>query len=124
MQLGDYYQQSRMGEKAVKTYREVIHLYPNSEWAEEAQFRIALLFKLERRWTDAIEEMEKFIKHYPKSHLSVEAHVEMGELYLLLKDYSKALERYEWVIQESSPASTGEEGLSGDGGRVSKLGES
>jgi TolA-binding protein len=99
MQLGDYYQQERMQEKAVKTYRELISLYPNSEWAEEAQFRIALLFTQERRWTEAIEEMDKVIRHYPKGRLFVEAHVELGGLYLLLKDYPRALERYEWVIK-------------------------
>jgi TolA-binding protein len=99
MQLGNYYQQSRMGEKAVKTFRELIRLYPQSEWAEEAQFRIALFFKKEKRWIETIEEMEKFIKHHPKSHLLVEAHMEVGDIYLLLKDYTKALERYEWVMK-------------------------
>jgi TolA-binding protein len=77
----------------------LILLYPNSEGAEEAQFRIVLLLKQEKSWTEAIEEMEKFIKNYPKSHLYVEAHAEVGDLFLHLKDTSKALERYEWVIQ-------------------------
>jgi TolA-binding protein len=99
MQLGNYYQQSRMGEKAVKTFRELIRLYPNSEWAEEAQFRIALFFKMEKKWIEAIEEMEKFIRHHPKSHLLVEAHIEVGDIYLLLKNYTKALDRYEWVMK-------------------------
>jgi TolA-binding protein len=99
MQLGDVYQQSRMGEKAVRTYRELILLYPNSELAEGAQFRLALLFKQERKWTEAIEELEKFIRNHPKSHLFVEANVEMGDIYLFLKDYAKALERYERVMQ-------------------------
>jgi TolA-binding protein len=88
-----------MKEKAVKTYRELISLYPHSEWAEEAQFRIAILFMQDRRWAEAIEEMDKVIRHSPKGHLFVEAHVELGGLYLLLKDYPKALERYEWVIK-------------------------
>jgi TolA-binding protein len=88
-----------MREKAVKTYRELIHLYPNTEGAEEAQFRIALLLKQEKKWAEAIDEMEKFIKNHPQSHLLVEAQMEVGELYLALKDYSKALERYERVIQ-------------------------
>jgi TolA-binding protein len=99
IQQGDFYQQFRMTEKAVDTYRELIQLHPNSEGAEEAQFRIALLLKQEKRWAEVIEELEKFIKLYPKSHLFVDAHVEVGDLYLLLKEYSKAIERYEWVIQ-------------------------
>jgi len=84
----------------VKTYRELIHLYPNIGFAEEAQFRIALLFKQERRWNEMIEEMEKFIKHYPKSPLMMEVLVESADLYLLLKDYPKALERFERAIQD------------------------
>jgi TolA-binding protein len=99
MQLGYHYQQSRMGEKAVKTFRELIRLYPNSEWAEEAQFQIALFFKKEKRWMGAIEEMEKVFKHYPKGHFLVEAHMEVGDIYLLIKNYPKALEGYEWVIK-------------------------
>jgi TolA-binding protein len=99
MQLGDYYQQARMKEKAVKTYRELITLSPSSEWAEDAQFRIAFLFMQERRWAEAIEEMDKVIRHFPKGHLFIEAHVELGNLYLLLQDSSKAIERYEWVIK-------------------------
>jgi len=99
MQLGEYYQQEGMKEKAVKAYRELISLFPNSEWAEDAQFRIAFLFMRDRRWAEAIEEMDKVIRHFPKGHLFIEAHVELGGLYLLLKDYPKALERYEWVIK-------------------------
>jgi TolA-binding protein len=102
MQLGDYYQKERMKEKAVKTYRELIRLYPNSEWAEEAQFHIALLFIQDKRWAEAIEEMDKVTRYSPKGRLFVEAHVESGGLYLLLKDYPKALERYEWVIKNHS----------------------
>jgi TolA-binding protein len=88
-----------MSEKAVKAYRDLIYLYPNSELAEEALFRMALLHKTERKWMEAAEEMEKFIKSYPKSHLFVEAHMEVGDLYLFLKDYARALERYGWVLQ-------------------------
>jgi TolA-binding protein len=99
MQLGDYYQQERMREKAVKTYRELITLFPNSEWAEDAQFRIASLFMQDRKWAEAVEEMDKVVRHFPKGHLFIEAHVELGGLYLLLQDYPKALERYEWVIK-------------------------
>jgi TolA-binding protein len=77
----------------------LINLYPNAEAAEEAQFRMALLFKQERKWAESAEEMEKFIRQYPKSHLYVEAYVEAGELYLILKDYPKALDKLDWVIQ-------------------------
>jgi tol-pal system protein YbgF len=99
IQLGDFYQENRMNEKAEKTYRELIDLHPKGEGAGEAQFRIALLFKQERKWVESVEEMEKFIRQYPKSHLHVEAHVEAGELYLSLKDFAKALEKFDWVIR-------------------------
>jgi TolA-binding protein len=99
LQLGNYYQQARMTEKAAKAYRELIRLYPQSEWAEEARFRIALILKKETKWVEMIEEMEKFIRQHPQSHLLVEAYVEVGEVYLLLKDYTKAVERYEWVVK-------------------------
>jgi TolA-binding protein len=99
MQLGDTYQQERMKESAVKTYQELISLYPNNELAEEARFRIALLHARDGKWTEAIEEMNQVIHHSPKNHLAVEARVELGGIYLLLKNYPKALEQYEWVIK-------------------------
>jgi TolA-binding protein len=88
-----------MKEKAVNTYRELIGLYPNSDWAEEAQFRIGLLLIQDKRWAEAAEEMEKVFRRSPQGHLFVEAQIELGGLYLLLKDYPKAIERYEWVIK-------------------------
>jgi TolA-binding protein len=99
MQLGNYYQQSRSGEKALRTFRELVRLYPQSEWAEEAQYRTALFFKTEKKWTEAIEEMEKLIRQYPKSHLLVDGYIETGDIYLVIKNYPKALERYDWVIK-------------------------
>jgi outer membrane protein assembly factor BamD (BamD/ComL family) len=98
MQLGDYYQQSRQTEKAAKTYQEILHHYPNSEWAGEAQFRFAFLLKGEGKGLDAIGEMEKFIKQHPDSHLSIDARVELADLYLSRRDYAKALENYQWVV--------------------------
>jgi TolA-binding protein len=88
-----------MKEKAVKTYQEVISLYPNNDLAVEARFRIALLYGKEGKWTEAIEEMNQVIHHSPRGHLVVEARVELGGLYLLLKNYPKALEQYEWVTK-------------------------
>src|SRR3990172_8757269 len=102
MQLGDFFQQSRMEEKAMRTYQELIQLQPQSGWAAEGQFRVALLLKREKRWAEAIEEVEKVIRNYPKSHLFADAHIEAGDLYLLIKDYPKAVERYAWVLQNSS----------------------
>ncbi len=99
MQLGDTYQQERMKENAIKTYQELISLYPNDELAGEARFRIALLYMKDGKWAEAIEEMNQVIHHSPRGHLVVEARVELGGLYLLLKNYPKALEQYEWVTK-------------------------
>ena len=99
LQLGEYYEQHRMRDKAIRAYRELIQLGPHWEGVDEAQYHIALLLKQEKRWSEAVGEMEKFLKQSPPSRLFVEAQVEMGDLYLFLKDYPKALERYEWVIQ-------------------------
>ena len=99
IQLGEYYEQHRMRDKAIRAYRELIQLGSHREGVDEAQYRVALLFKQERRWNEAMEEMEKFLKQNPQSRLFVEGQVEMGDLCLLLKDYPRALERYEWVIQ-------------------------
>lgn len=104
MQLGEYYRQSQMPERALRAFQDMVRLYPQSEWTEEGQFRVALILKSEKRWAEASEEMEKFIKAHPKSHLLTEATLTAGELHLLLKAYPKALERFEWVLKHHPQA--------------------
>jgi TolA-binding protein len=99
MQLGDHYQEQRQREKAIRTYRELVHLFPNTEGVEEAQFRVITMVKHEGKWAEAAEEMERFIRDYPKSPLLVDARVELGELYLRLRNPAKALDHYEWVVK-------------------------
>jgi TolA-binding protein len=99
MQLGEYYQQQGLKEKATRTYRQLVQLYPQTEWAEEAQFRLATLILQEKKWIEAVEELEKLLRDYPKGRLQAEAHVELADLYLLLKEPARALDHYEWVIR-------------------------
>jgi tetratricopeptide (TPR) repeat protein len=88
-----------MKEKAVKTYQELISLYPNNDLAVEARFRLALLYVKDGRWTEAAEEMNQVIRQSTRGYLVVEARIELGELYLHLKNYPKAIEHYEWVTK-------------------------
>jgi TolA-binding protein len=97
--LGSYYEQHGSREKALKSYRELVQQGSHSELSEQAQFRIVLLFKAEKKWNEVFEEVERFLKLYPKSVRTAEVQVEAGELYLLLKDFTKAVERFERALQ-------------------------
>ena len=108
MQLGDYYQQQRMGEKAIKTYRDLIHLYPGSEWAEEAKFQIGLLHK---------EEIRGRAKPYrgdgevhqgsPKSHLFADVPDRVGRSLSPDQRLREGVGEVRVGDKESPPASVG-----------------
>ena len=91
MDLGDHYQQQGMQQKTLRTYLSLLERYPRSEWAEEVRFRLALLFKGEKRWKEALTELERFSKDYPKSPLLGEVLVEAGEVCFVLKQYEKGI---------------------------------
>jgi len=54
-----------MKEKAVKTYRELITLFPNSEWAEDAS-SASPFYLCRTKMAEAIEEWTKWSAIFPK----------------------------------------------------------
>ena len=63
--------------EAVSAYRLVLHEHPNTEWAPEAKFGIALAYASadnpQRDYAAAIEEFDEFLSLYPGDKRASEA---------------------------------------------------
>lgn len=54
---------------AIKSYQEIIDKYPDSKWADDAQFYIAMTYFYGGEWDKAIEAYQKVITNYPEAKL-------------------------------------------------------
>lgn len=55
------------GLKAVEIYKKIVKEYPNSEWADDAQWRVVQFYAIIGDTTIANAELEKFRRNYPNS---------------------------------------------------------
>lgn len=60
--------------KAIPMYKKIVKGKPDSEWADDAQFRIISFYANKRDTVKAREEMQKFRINFSKSELLPEAH--------------------------------------------------
>ena len=52
-------------DRAIKSYREVIDKYPESNWSDDAQYFLPGLYYLQGNYKKQIDEMRKFIEKHP-----------------------------------------------------------
>jgi hypothetical protein len=60
--------------KAIPMYKKIVKGKPNSEWADDAQFRIISYYATKKDTAKAREEMQKFRNEYPKSEFLPDAY--------------------------------------------------
>jgi len=60
-------------EKAIEEYRAFLEQYPDSEWADDAQYDIASSYEYLEQYEEAINEYQKLIDEYPDSDLAESA---------------------------------------------------
>jgi outer membrane protein assembly factor BamD (BamD/ComL family) len=62
---------------AITAYRKVLHNYPDSSWAADARYRLALALAFydnpQKDYHLAVQEFEEFLKLYPKHENAQEA---------------------------------------------------
>lgn len=59
--------------KALPLFIKIVEIYPESEWADDAQWRIVQIFALRRDTAHAREELQIFREHYPDSEFLLSA---------------------------------------------------
>lgn len=104
--------------EAIEAYQKVIDNYPDTKWADDAQFMIGYLqYNLLKQTDEAIKSLQKVIDNYPNSEKSqfceggnvhtnyrtgATAQEMIGEIYEDTMQWGKAKEAYKKVITDYS----------------------
>lgn len=81
------------GVQALKIYKNIVKNYPNSEWADDAQWRIVQFYSIIGDTIQAKKELEFFRKTYPKSEfLAPATDVVISAIGSIKYDYKSRIE--------------------------------
>jgi len=72
--------------------------YPNSKYADNAQYWLAEANYVSREYKKALQEFQQLIAQYPDSSKNSGAHLKIGYVYFELKNWSAARDALEKVI--------------------------
>ena len=87
----------------ITTFSEIVKIYPNSEPANEALFRIGnLKFNRLIDFEGAKDILNKLIKDVPNSQFAVKSYEELGDIYLQEGNLKKSKEMFQKLIQNNN----------------------
>jgi len=120
--IAQYLQERKYYEEARDEFEKVINDYPGSEWAQAAQFQIALADSKrsakaaydQEITTAAVEEFQNFVAEHPKSELTDEAlkqiaslrekearnHFKVAQFYEKQKNFQAARIYYQLIVDD------------------------
>ena len=82
-------------------FQKVLDLHPESEWADNAQFTLGLIYEKAGDYQKAVEELKKVIENYPKGDKAPNALFGMGEIYeKKLGNNSQAMDAYSQLVSK------------------------
>jgi TolA-binding protein len=91
---------------AITTFQQLINDYPDSEYADDAQYYIGYINEKKLGYyIQALLEYQKLIDNYPNSEFADDAQLGIGNCYYATKDYSHAIEAYQKLIDDYSESS-------------------
>ena len=80
-------------------FQKVLEKYPESKWADNAQFGLGLIYEEMGDYPRAVEELGKVVINYPKGDKASNALFGTGEIYeRRLKNNSQAIETYQKLV--------------------------
>ena len=96
-------------------FQKVLEKYPESKWADNAQFGLGLIYEELGEYQKAVEELGKVVTNYPKGDKASNALFGIGEIYekklknepskaslfsLTLKNNSQAIDAYQKLTDD------------------------
>ncbi|MEE9492286.1 MAG: tol-pal system protein YbgF [Gammaproteobacteria bacterium] len=91
--------------QAATAFQGFLETYPQSEYADNAQYWLGEVFYVMRQFPDALREFDKVISQYPDSSKVADAKLKSGFIRYEIKDWSGARADLASVVQ-NFPAST------------------
>lgn len=100
--LAEKYENEENYEDAIKTYEKLIKNYPKAEKADQAQYKIALIYSNNLNdFSKSIKIYEKLIGKYPDSKFAAQSLFMIGFIYANnLNDIEKAEEYYKEFLEK------------------------
>lgn len=96
----EYFKEKSFALSALE-FQKVLEKYPESEWADNAQFGLGLIYEELGDYQKAVEELGKVVKDYPKGDKAPNALFGMGEIYeKKLKNNSQAIDAYQKLVDD------------------------
>ncbi|MEA2086904.1 MAG: tetratricopeptide repeat protein, partial [Candidatus Caldatribacteriota bacterium] len=84
-------------EGEITAFEKLREKYPQSDFSQEAYFRLGNYYYNQKRYQEAIEEFDKIIQFFPQSLLLSESNYWLGWSYFKLTEYRKASEYFKKV---------------------------
>ncbi len=91
-QIGEAYASAGEFVKSEESYRKILKLYPDSTYADYAQYQVGLLQLKKTDYDAAISSFELLLKKYAQSKFLPEAAYSLGLAYFQKADYTKSYE--------------------------------
>ncbi len=85
-------------QQAMDTFIELRDTYPDSPWADDAQYYIGYIYEINRLYITARDEYSLLLFYYPNSPWADDARLGIGNCYYLTGDYYHAKIQYQAVI--------------------------
>ena len=95
-------------EGEIAAFEELREKYPQSNFSQEAYFRLGNYYYNQKKDKEAIEEFNKIIQFFPQSPLLSESYYWMGWSYFKLADYKKASEYFNLVEEDEENLDLGQ----------------
>jgi len=95
-------------EGEITVFEELREKYPQSNFSQEAYFRLGNYYYNQKRYKETIEEFNKIIQFFPQSPLLSESYYWMGWSYFKLNDYKKAREYFNKVEEDEENLDMGQ----------------
>lgn len=89
-------------EDAIQSYQVFLITYPDSSFADNAQYWMAEAYYVLKNFQSSIVQFQKVISAYPDSRKVPDAYLKMGFAYYELKEWTKAQSALEKVITDYS----------------------
>jgi len=91
VELGKYYRLQKNFNKAIQSFKEVKKKYKSSEYADDADYYLAITYITLNKVDDAFKILSKFYAHYPESNQLAAALNTLGSLYYRGEKYDNAI---------------------------------
>ena len=79
-----------MYDMAVGGYKDFLKNYPDSQYAELANYRIAECYFMDKKYDEAVNRFGIFLKDYPKGELAQKAMLRKAQVHYIREDYPAA----------------------------------